>query len=353
MMPFLPQRYFSNLFVAITIEDGQCHLLAKILKNGKIQKTYEATFDNPYSDRLDSKVVEYIQDKASSCLDLYVIYCLDAMGQGALPTIKASEFEAFSVDIKHVRQVKVADIWSVYASYIEINWAQKMFDEIGLDLLYSPFVLLYHCLQKEGFRQKPTLYMYNHKDSFVIGIFKENRLLFGAFFRTSDGANSDILDDKEFVQQDWDDVEEEKGVENLVQLDDSDDEDDYQSLDDLDDLDTMDAEFLEDSDMEQSFDEGPEDIQDSGDSDVNSEKSIELFGRNMLMYKYLKSSIEEFYHNPKYKSDFIENIVIYDNYEMSQTVFDILESELLVKVELQKVKTLELMHELGQKDLGL
>ena len=157
-----------------------------------------------------------------------------------------------------------------------------------------------------------------------------------------------MLDDKEFLQQDWDNIEEEKGVETPVLLDDS--HDDYQSLDDLD---TMDTEFLEDSNVEQSFDEGSEDIQDSGDSEENLEKSITLFGRNMLMYKYLKSSIEEFYHNPKYKSDFIENIVIYDNYEMSQTVFDILESELLVKVELQKVKTLELMHELGQKDLGL
>ena len=51
--------------------------------------------------------------------------------------------------------------------------------------------------------------------------------------------------------------------------------------------------------------------------------------------------------------DFIEDIVIFDNYEMSQTVFDILENELLVRVELQKVKTLELMLELGRKDLGI
>jgi hypothetical protein len=195
--------------------------------------------------------------------------------------------------------------------------------------------------------------MYNHQDSFAIGVFKENRLLFGAFFRTSDGASSDVLNDKEFVQQDWDEVQEEKGVENLVQLDETVDEDDYQSLDDLDDLDTMDAILSEDSDMEQSFDEGPDEIQIQEQSDIDSEKSIELFGRNMLMYKYLKSSIEEFYHNPRYESDFIEDIVIYDNYEMSQTVFDILENELLVRVELQKIKTLELMIEIGRKDLGL
>lgn len=352
-MSFLPQRYFSNLFVALTIEDGQCRLLAKVIKNGKFHTTYEAAFDNPYSDQLDPKIIEYIQDKANGCLDVYIIYYLDAMGQGVLPTAKAGEFESFSVDIKHVRQIKVVDSWSIYASYIEINWAQKMFEEIGLDLLYSPFVLLNHCVQKEGFRQKPTLYMYNHKESFAIGIFKENRLLFGAFFRTSDGPSSDVLDDKEFVQQDWDEVEEEKGVENLVQLDEVDEEEDYQSLDDLDDLDTMDAVLSDDPDLVQDFDEGPEETQMKDQNDADSEKSIDRFGRNMLMYKYLKSSIEEFYHNPKYESDFIEDIVIYDNYEMSQTVFDILENELLVRVELQKVKSLELMIELAKRDLGL
>ena len=105
--------------------------------------------------------------------------------------------------------------------------------------------------------------------------------------------------------------------------------------------------------LEESFDEGPEDSSSQESKDFDTEKSIELFGRNMLMYKYLKSSIEEFYRNPLYESDFIEDIVIYDNYEMSQTVFDILESELLVRIELQKVKTLELMFEMARKDLGL
>ncbi len=353
-MPFLPQRYFSNLIVALTIEGGQCHLLAKVVKNGKTQNSYEAAFDNPEADRLNPKIIEYIQDKAKDCLDLYIIYFLDAMGQGVVPTVNPRDFEKYSVDIEHVHQVKINNSWSLYASCIEINWAQKMFVEIGLDLIYSPFVFLYDCAKKDGFKKKATLYMYNHQDSFAIAIFKEEKLLFGAFFRTSDGSDSQVGD--KILEQDWDEVEEEKGVKNFLQLDEEEEEEEYQSLDDLDelaDVETMDENLSENVNLEESFDEGPEDSSSQKSKDFDTEKSIELFGRNMLMYKYLKSSIEEFYCNPLYESDFIEDIVIYDNYEMSQTVFDILESELLVRIELQKVKTLELMFEMARKDLGL
>ncbi|NLC27238.1 MAG: hypothetical protein GX780_00495 [Campylobacteraceae bacterium] len=352
-MNFLPQRYFSNLFVAIIIEDGECRLLAKIIKNKKVQKTYEAAFDNPQQDILDPKVVEYIQDKAKMCLDIYVAYFLGSIGQGVLPTAEPEKFKKFFVDIKSVKQIKIANSWSAYASYLEINSTKKFFEEIGLDLLYSPFILLNHCVQKENLRTKPTLYMYNHKDSFAIAVYKESKVLFGAFFRTSDNSSDDDMEKKEFSGQDWNEVEEELGVESLILLDENDSLEDYQSLDDLDDLDNLDAMIDGSSDEEQDFDEGPQISYEEDMDAIDSEKSIELFGRNMLMYKYLKSSIEEFYSNKHYESDFIENIVIFDNYEMSQTVFDILESELFVSIELQKVKTLELMTELGLKDLGL
>ncbi|MBN2964682.1 hypothetical protein JWV37_07810 [Sulfurospirillum sp. T05] len=350
-MPFVPQRYFSNLFVAVVIENSQCHLLAKVIKNGKTKRTYEAAFDNPDPDRLDYKIIEYIKHKEADCLDMYVAYFLDAMGQGVVPTAHVAEFGRYSVDAKHVRQIKMDDDWSVYASYIEVNWAQGLFDNLGLDLLYSPFVLLHKCVKKEGFPARPTLYMYNHQDSFAIAIYKGTKVLFGAFFRTT-GDEEQKLDDG-LEPNEWEEAEEEKGVENLVQLDEIDDTEDYQSLDDLDDLDSVEAMVRDEEDGEQSFDEGSLQDIDVEKSAKDSEHSMALFGRSMLMYKYIKSSIEEFYQNPNYESDFIEDIVIFDNYETSQTVFDMLENELLVRIELQKIKTLELMLEMAQKDVRL
>ncbi|MBE0496012.1 MAG: hypothetical protein IBX45_06350 [Campylobacterales bacterium] len=351
-MPFFPQRYFSNLFVCVVIENGECHLLAKVIKNGKTKRSYEAAFDNPDPDTLDAKVVEYIKHKESECLDVYVAYFLDAMGQGVVPTAHVGEFERYSVDGKHVRQIKMDEGWSVYASYIEINWAQGLFENLGLDLLYSPFVLLHECVKKEGFPSHTTLYMYNHQDSFAIAIYKGPKVLFGAFFRTV-GEKEQNLSDHGLGVSEWEEVEEEKGVENLVQLDEIDDGEDYQSLDDLDDLDTVEAKVRDEEDGEQTFDEGLMQDIDVEKSAKDSEHSMALFGRSMLMYKYIKSSIEEFYQNPNYESDFVEDIIIFDNYETSQTVFDMLEGELMVRIQLQKVKTLELMSTMALKDVGL
>ena len=351
-MPFLPQRYFSNLFVSVLIENNECRLLARVMKNGKIKRTYEAAFDSPEAEVIEAKIVEYIKHKEEECLDVYVAYFLDALGQGVVPTAQAGEFDRYSVDVKHVRQVVMEECWSVYASYIEIHWAQNFFEPVGLDLLYSPFVLMHECVKKEGFPSRATLYMYNHQDSFAIAIYKEKKVLFGAFFRTVAGEEKE-LNERSFETGEWDELEEEKGVENLVQLEEMDEEEDYQSLDDLDDLDSMEAMVQGDEGGEHTFDEGVVQPVDDVQSARDSEHSVALFGRSMLMYKYLKSSIEEFYQNPSYESDFIEDIVIFDNYETSQTVFDMLENELLVRIQLQKVKTLELMSAMAVKDVGL
>jgi len=351
-MPFLPQRYFSNLFVSVLIEDSECRLLARVIRNGKIKRTYEAAFDSPDADVLEAKIVEYIKHKEEECLDVYVAYFLDALGQGVVPTAHAGEFERYSVDVKHVRQVVMEESWSVYASYIEIHWAQNFFEPLGLDLLYSPFVLLHECVKKEGFPLRETLYMYNHRDSFAIAIYKGKKVLFGAFFRTVASEEKE-LSDRSFEASTWDEMEEEKGVENLVKLDELEEEEDYQSLDDLDDLNNMDAMVHGDERGEHAFDEGVVQPVDEAEGARDSEHSVALFGRSMLMYKYIKSSIEEFYQNPNYQSDFIEDIIIFDNYETSQTVFDMLENELLVRIQLQKVKTLELMSAMAVKDVGL
>lgn len=349
-MRFIPQRYFSNLFVAISIESDECHLLAKIVKNGKVIKSYEAAFDSTNSEKLDSKIIAYIEDKASSVLDTYIISYFDSIGQGVLPTVKSSEFSNFDVDSSSVEQIKVDNSWSIYASYAQIDLEKKFYDKTGLDLLYSPFVLLNHSVSKEPACAKPTLYMYNHKDSFSIAIYLERKVLFGAFFKTSEIEGADELESGISSLEEWSETKEEQGVEDLILLEENgESEEEFHSLDDLDDLDSLE----ELASQSEGFVEDTETALIEELKARTSEKAIELFGRNMQMYKYLHSSLEEFYKNKNYESDFVEDIIIFDNYEMSHTVLDILKEEFLVNIKVKKVKTLELMLEIALKDLGL
>ena len=349
------RRYFSNLFVAIVIEEGECRLLGKVIKNSRVTKTIEAVFENPDMDKIDPKVIEYLQQKEKEYHGMYVSLFLDSMGQGAIPGTDAGAFERYSIDLKHVNHFKMPGEWSIYASYIDVKWAKGMFDFIGLDLLYSPFVMLYHCIEKQGFRAKTTLYMYNHHNSFALAVFKENTLLFGAFFKTvtqDSTVESSSLDMVEEMD-DWESAAEETGVENLIALDELDEEEEFHSLDDLDSLDSMEEMVSLDDDALHTFDEGPM-LENNEDVMLeNAESSMALFGRDMVVYKYLKSSIDEFYKNSLYASDFIEDVVIFDNYEMSRTMLGILESELMMRVQVEKIKTLEIMCDISVKDINL
>ena len=346
------RRYFSNLFVALVIEDGTCRLLGRVIKNGRTTKTMEAVFENQDTDRIDEKIVEYLKNKEKEYHGMYVSLLLDSMGQGAIPGIEATDFERYSIDLKHVNHFKMPGNWSIYASYIDVKWVSGMFDFIGLDLLYSPFVMLYKCIEKQGFKERTTLYVYNHQDSFTVAIFKEQKLLFGAFFKTAtqdtsmDGAEEEMMDN-------WEGVEEEKGVENLIELDEMEDEEEFHSLDDLESLDSVEEMVSLDDTASHTFDEGPMGNMDEDLLLDNAESSMALFGRDMIVYKYLKSSIEEFYKNPLYASDFVEDVMIFDNHEMSHTMLGILESELMMRVRVEKVKTLDIMCDLAIKDIAL
>ena len=80
--------------------------------------------------------------------------------------------------------------------------------------------------------------------------------------------------------------------------------------------------------------------------------SVSIFGRDMSMYGYISLALKEFYTNPLYESDFIEDVVIFDATERTSATFlHYLQNELLVKTEVYPVDTQKIMTELMIKEL--
>ena len=72
----------------------------------------------------------------------------------------------------------------------------------------------------------------------------------------------------------------------------------------------------------------------------------------MSMYRHISLAIKEFYTNPLYEGDFIENVVIFDAMERTSATFlHYLQNELLVKTAVYPVDTLKTMTELMKKEL--
>ena len=286
---------------------------------------------------------EYLDTLQTQYNFAYLALFLESMGQGAFNGTTAVDFEKNSVDMKSVTHFDLNKKWTIYASFIDINWAKKLFKNVGIDFIYSPFIVQYSLIKKQKTKNKPILYMLNHQDSVTITVFDDKNLLFGVYFKVT---TDDNLSSGE--EEDWENAQEEEGIENITELDsmddDSDSMDDLESLGQLDDLSSDDSMGFEDIKPDEN------DLGHFEGEDVIEDSDLELFGRDILIYKYLTSSLKEFYKNPLYSSSFIDTVIIYDGYEVSAELIDMIEDELFMDIEMNKIDISETICNMARQE---
>lgn len=358
-MSFTLQRYLSNVFITIILEADSCYLLGKVIKNGKVIDTFETVFDDINEDQINSNIIEYIENKSSKYSDIYICSYYNKLEQGALLGTSKRDFKVFDIDIKSVTQLNMDKTWSIFAPKVDLQSFKNYLFPIELNLLYSPFALMHYCIKSRPKEEEIVLYIYNHEDDFAVGIFKELTLLFGAFFK----LDNYTLEGTPKIQNELDD-------EDLAEVEDGDeekkepkqDEGDEETLVALESIPTEDEEIFEFSefdsmdemDLEEDIDTTIQNDEAKHDDNLfSTEKSIALLGRDTNMFNHLKNAIKEFYTNTKYQSTFIENVVIFDNDEITQEFTNMIQNQFFMSVRVQKVKTLELMCDMALEEIKL
>lgn len=327
-MSFSIRKLFSNLFVSVLIESKECKIYGVILKNGKIVKKIEASFEHLENNKANIKAIDYIKKYEKECSYIYIALFFDYMSQGALPTTNTNAYINYGVDPNKVKIINMPLNWSIYANYMEMKLSKNILGNLKVDLLYSPFALMYKEIQAIGFSQPTTMYIYNHINSLAMAVFEKDKMKFGAFFITS--ITEEIEDETSLQQLDTTQIDEMLSTEKELS-----------SFDKLESLDSL--ENIKDLDF-----------QDIGSfEDKNITNSISIFGRDMKVYEYIVSAIEEYYSNKLYEAKFIEKIVFFNNAKISRTFLSYLESQLLVKIENYDINTIEIMNNLMIKEINI
>ncbi|MBL0686754.1 MAG: hypothetical protein JJV94_02875 [Sulfurospirillum sp.] len=304
------QKYFLNIFISIIKYGNEWTVYSKIIKNGVLIDKFVKSFDVNESETIDKEMQEYLNILQSKYNFSYTILLLDSMGQGALSGTRAVDFKKNGIDMRSLTHLKIEKKWSIYTSFIDINWSKKLFSNVGLDFIYSPFIIQHSLLKKQKTEHKPILYMLNHETSVTITIFNRNNFLFGAYFKTIIEETISSVDD-----EDWENATEEDAI-NITELDNMDEE--------IGNIDELDGEGLG------AF----EDV-------ILNNSSLELFGRDILIYKHLTSSLREFYKNPLYKGAFIDTVIVYDGYKTSSELIEMIENELFMDLKVHKINISE------------
>lgn len=345
------QKNLSNVFVSVLLNHGECLMRCKIYKGGRIVQSWNKTFQNNSTEDIDIYAKKYLLNLQDEYNFVYISFLLNSMGQGAIDGCEAGDFLNHSVDLQSVSHISVDKKWSCYASFIEIKWAKNLFEGTGLDFLYSPFVVLNEFIAGQKPRSSPVLYLLNCQDFFILSVYKQGHLLFGAFFKTQ-SDDIFISSEPEEVEH-WNTEKAQDNVESLISLDEQNVSNSHMeeltSLDDLSDIGDLSSEDSF-SDVENTRVLGK--FGQDFDKDISeTDSDVELYGRDILVYKFLRSSMDEFYKNPLYRSEFIEEIVVFDNYEITSDIISTIESELLMDVEIHKVDIADKMCDMAIKEV--
>ncbi|WP_169784078.1 hypothetical protein [Campylobacter curvus] len=334
-MSFSIRRLFSNLFLSAVIEGTECLFYGRVFRNGKVIKTINAKFTDIDPQNVDQKVIDYIKLQEKSYFGVYISLFFNEDSQGAVPTVNEEEYKKFNISSYGLTSLKMQDDWSIYADLLAIKKVRDTFGDGSVDLIYSPISLMFFELLKRGISPKTTLYLYIHADSFALSIFKNKQMKLSTFFRIED-SQSAPSDDQMFKEEDITDID------NLIikEEEDAGSLDDFKSLDEI--LNGDKLKDFEDLNYELNM-----------PASTNVEKSVAIFGRDMSMFSYITAAMKEFYQNPIYDGDFIEQVVIFENTKTSATFVQYLQAELFVETSVYPINTLHIMNELMQKEIPL
>jgi len=253
----------------------------------------------------------------------YYISILDiSAGQGVIPTCAKNRL-AYYCDLSNSEYKCYDGKWTYYTPKTELYAMEKAYKKIGIDFIFSPFVVLANFF-KDKITKKLALYAII-EDSFIsIAVFENSALLYGEHLDMQ--TNSEMED----ILLSNDEIEEELNLDETegIDLDNIDVEESEESLDDFGDIEDLDSledidEFSEDKDVEEELLESEDVLEESEEADFNEDYQ---------RFSLIQTSIANFYKDEKYESQFIENMYIADCVGVNSELKKYLEEEMFLNV---------------------
>jgi len=314
------KKRLTNQFLSIIVYEEQCNIKQKIIKNSKMIHKEEFNLDIKSQDELGGKVINFINDLQSQYDNTYIALFLNTLGQGLIPGCNVDDLQKFNIDKDGVKTICKDGRFLMYATHIDIKWADNLFVKTGLDFIFSPFLVLDYFIKKEmkkdSFNKEiRVLYLLNSKNSLTLMIEQNDKVLYGTFF-------SKIKDDN-LLHTDYEDE-----IVNTQELDELD-------LDNIDEL-------------------GMEDMLNAASQNDNLTTLLEddyiLSEEDEKIIKYINSSLKEFYSNELYDSDFVCTLKIFDNVGLKEGVVKYIENELLLNCTVDSVNISDALLDLSIKE---
>jgi len=335
MLSKIFEALYNKAFVNIVTDDNFTKVYIEIVSKKGLLSSVKDVFE---TESIGEDMQEFISSYISQTPYTYISVLDTSMRQGAIPTCSRNRMDYF-YDISGCEHKCYANKWTYYTYIDEIYKLEERYKGLGLDLIFSPFVVLANFF-KDKIDTYMAMYILILDGYMALAVFDNSELLYAEYIDTkhiqesedilSDDMSSDLDDNI-----DLDDV----AVDNVEDIESLDDFADIEDLDSLEDID----EFSESKDIEEEL-------------QVEAEEEVEVnssFGDDYNRFTMIQNSINHFYKDERYNSQFIETAYIADNVGISGDLKKYLEEEMFLSVYVRKIDVVSEICDLAKLEIGV
>lgn len=327
------ETLYTKVFINIVVENLQSVVFVEIRSKKEVVSSVHKVFETT---TINTKMFEFISAYIKESPYNYISILDKSPNQGALRTCDASLIGKY-LDTTAVEHKCYSQKWTFYSSEYDIEAIKHEYRSIGVDFIFSPFVVL-----ADFFRDKIdsafAMFILVEDSYMSLCIFDKSDLLFA---RHLDMRNHKDEDDILIDASLEDDMMDFDGI-DLEDVSISSDEpisfDDFTNIEDLDEGEDID-EFSQINEVEETKAQKEVDISSGG------------FNEDYHRFSLIQSTLNTFYKDPDCESRFIETVYIADGIGLSGDLKNFLEEEMFLNVHVRKIDIAASLSELAKAEL--
>lgn len=322
---------YPKIFINIIASKDSSIVFVEAYSKNKLVSSDEESFD---TSTINTKMIEYIENYTCQTPYFYTSILDKSIDQGIIPTCKDIKKYVNSTSITSICENKK---YAYYTSQYALKELKNEYKTIGLDFIFSPFTIL-----NKFFGDKTdnnlAIFLLIENDAISLSVFNNAKLLFAQRLDMKEETISDSLS----IDDDNEDIDISLDLEDVnlddIEVEDTNDLDGFGDIEDLDiGLDI--EEFSEEEDIDDNFD------------DINEEISADDFNEDYQRFIIIQDSINAFYKDDKYESEFIEDIYIADGIGISTDLKKYLEEEMFLNVVVRKIDIAQELSDIAKAEL--
>ena len=195
MLNKILEAFYPKVFIGISVTHAHTEVAVVVVKGSRILGQNRRRFEGV---AVSNAIADFVDEASHGSPLFYTALMCSVEKQGALPSCAMHQVAKF-VEPGLVEQLCFDEQWPVYVYKEELYRQLEDYKRIGLDHLFSPFMLLVH-LYREEMAHGHALYILSDEASLGIAVCDSSELCFGKYMKVPIPKKTDDEEDDELYE---------------------------------------------------------------------------------------------------------------------------------------------------------